>query len=338
MKTILQFTMVFLIFLQTNLFAQKDYALVFNGIDQRVKYSSDATLDIMNGATDYTIEAWVKPLSTDINNNVVIKRWYQFAITLYKDDAKRLYFTHYGTPDNFSQQSTFINSIDNAITLDAWNHIVVINDSAKNEIKMYVNGVDVTLQHYDALPLISNPDEGHDTYAPNLYIANGGSGTYLDAAIDKVRVIKEALDINTLQKTINDPNYTTNANTSVLFYFDEGAGDVTKNEASGANVDLLGAPSWVELEGTASLAKNNTTTFNIYPNPSIEKMFVIEANNNETLKKVEIFDILGKSVKVMNLNNNAITTRIDNRNLKSGVYFLKITTDAGIGTKKIIVR
>ena len=69
MKTILQFTMVFLIFLQTNLFAQKDYALVFNGVDQRVKYTSDATLDIINGATDYTIEVWVKPLSTDINNN-----------------------------------------------------------------------------------------------------------------------------------------------------------------------------------------------------------------------------------------------------------------------------
>ncbi len=216
MKTLLQLILIFVLFTQANLQAQTDYALEFNGTDQRVKYSSDATLDMMNGATDYTIEAWVKPLSTDINNNVVIKRWYQFAITLYKDDAKRLYFTHYGTPVDFSQSSTFVNSIDNAITLDEWNHIVVINDSTKNEIKMYVNGVDVTLQHYDALPLISNPDEGHATFAPNLYVANGGSGTYLEAAIDKVRVIKEALDITTLQKLINDPNYTTNSNTALL--------------------------------------------------------------------------------------------------------------------------
>lgn len=134
MKTLLQFAFIFVIFSQT-LNAQKDYALVFNGTDQRVKYTSDATLDIMNGATDYTIEAWVKPLSTVIHNKVVVKRWYQFALTLYKDDLKKLYFTHYGTPydDNGSikQDATFINSVDNVITLDAWNHIVVINDSKK---------------------------------------------------------------------------------------------------------------------------------------------------------------------------------------------------------------
>lgn len=338
MKKLLQFILIFVLFTQINLYAQTDYALVFNGIDQRVKYPTDATLDIMNGATDYTIEAWVKPLSTDINNNVVIKRWYQFALTLYKDDAKRVYFTHYGTPDNFSQQSTFVNSIDNAITLDAWNHIVVINDSSKNEIKIYVNGVDVTLQHYDALPLISNPDEGNATYGPNLYIANGGSGTYLDAAIDKVRVIKEALDINSLQTSINDPAYTTNANTAVLFNFNEGSGDVTKNEASGNNVDLLGAPSWVELGATASLAENNTTSFSVYPNPSVDKSFVIQTRNNETLKKIEMFDILGKAVKTVNFTNNISTTNIDIRNLKTGVYFVKTSTDKGIGTRKVIIK
>ena len=338
MKTILQFALIFVLFAQTSLYAQKDYALVFNGIDQRVKYSSDATLDIINGATDYTIEAWVKPLSTDIHNNVVIKRWYQFAVTLYKDDTKRLYFTHYGTPDNYSQQNTYINSIDNAITLDAWNHIVVINDSVKNEIKIYVNGVDVTLQHYDALPLISNPDDGHATNAPNLYVANGGSGTYLDAAIDKVRVIKEALDITTLQKSINDANYTTNANTAVLFYFDEGSGIVTKNEASGSNVDLLETPSWVELSGTASLSENNTTSFNIYPNPSKDKVFVIQANNNENIQKIEMFDILGKSVKNVNFDKNISNINIDVKNLQTGVYFVKTTTDKGIGTRKVIIK
>ena len=337
MKTILHFALIFVLFAQTSLYAQKDYALVFNGIDQRVKYTSDATLDIMNGATDYTIEVWVKPLSTDINNNVVIKRWYQFALTLYKDADKRVYFTHYGTPDNFTQKSTFINSINNAITLDAWNHIVVINDSAKNEIKIYVNGTDVTLEHYDALPLISNPDDGNATYGPNLYVANGGSGTYLDAAIDKVRVIKEALNINELQKTVNDPKYTTNANTAVLFNFDEGSGDVTKNEASNLNVDLEGAPSWVEL-GTASLADNNTTQFSIYPNPSIDKVFVIQANNNETIQKVEMFDILGKAVKTIDYNNNISTTNINVRDLQTGVYFVKTSTDRGIGTKKIIIK
>jgi len=338
MKKLLQITLIIVLFTQFDLLAQKDYALVFNGTDQRVKYTSDATLDIMNGATDYTIEVWVKPLSTDINNNVVIKRWYQFAITLYKDADKRLYFTHYGTPDNYSQTNTYVNSINNAITLDAWNHIVVINDSAKNEIKLYVNGVDVTLEHYDALPLISNPDDGNATYGPNLYIANGGSGTYLDAAIDKVRVIKEALDITTLQKTINDPNYTTNANTAVLFYFDEGSGDVTKNEASGANVDLLGAPSWVELSGTASLAENNTTQFSVYPNPSIDKSFVIQTRNNELLEKIELFDILGKVVKTVDVNKVLNSIDVNVNNLKSGVYFIKTTTDGGIGTQKIIVQ
>lgn len=205
-------------------------------------------------------------------------------------------------------------------------------------MKIYVNGTDVTLKHYDAMPLINNPNDGNATYGPNLYVANGGSGTYLDAAIDKVRVIKEALDINTLQKSINDSAYTTNANTAVLFNFNEGSGDVTNNEASGANVDLLGTPSWVEIPGTASLAENNTTSFNIYPNPSTEKAFVIQANANEAIQKIEMYDVLGKSVKEITFNNNMSNTNINVKNLQNGIYFVKTTTDKGIGTRKVIIR
>ncbi|MEN8193246.1 MAG: hypothetical protein ABFS12_10550, partial [Bacteroidota bacterium] len=81
-------------FTQNFVFAQ-DYVLEFDGIASRVKYTNDASLDLMNGATDYTIEAWFHPTDGDIHNNVILKRWNHYAITMYKDVDKRVYLTLY---------------------------------------------------------------------------------------------------------------------------------------------------------------------------------------------------------------------------------------------------
>jgi len=343
MKKFLQLSMILALLANTALKAQADFALEFNGVDQRVKYSSDANLDQLNGAENYTIEAWVKPTTDVIHNKVVMKRWYQFALTLYKDDLKKVYLTLYGAPyDDGSgtivQDRTYINTTDNVINIGEWNHIAVINDATANELKIYVNGVDVTLQHYDAMALISNPDDANSTYAPNLYIANGGSGTYLAGQMDDIRIVKEALNIADLNTSVNDPVYATNANTIVQFNFNEGSGVTTKNAATDTDVDLLGDPTWVDISNATSIAKNNITTFNVYPNPSTTKEFAIQANSNESILNVEIIDIMGKIVKTVVYSNNINSSKIDVHNLSSGVYFVKIKTDKGIGTQKVIVK
>lgn len=71
------------------------------------------------------------------------------------------------------------------------------------------------------------------------------------------------------------------------------------------------------------------TSFAIYPNPTSDSIHIKTAYTVET---VELYDMLGKHV--LTSKNN---THIKVGSFPSGVYFLKIQTDRGSITKKIVV-
>lgn len=235
---------------------------LYSADSQSFKYEDDASSSIMDGATDYTIEAWVKPISTIIHNKVILKHWNLFALTLYKDADKRIYFTHYGT------SNTYVNSIDNVINLNEWNHVAVICSSVDNSTKLFVNGVDVSRESYPALTLTGGNDND------NFYLGYGGGGTYPDIMAREIRVKKGAEDISNLHTNISDHNYTTDSNTALLFHVAEGNGTTTKNEASGIEANFgwgdpaAHFPTWVELSSTLALDKYNTTKSSVHPNHS----------------------------------------------------------------------
>jgi len=326
----LLFGLAFALFAQT--FYAQDYVLEFDGVDSRVKYDNDATLDIMNGATDYTIEVWVKPTATSIHNKVLVKRWFQYALTMYQDANKRFYFTHYDASGN---ADVFINTTNDALTIGEWNHIVVINNSTDNTIKLYANGVDVTMDSPTAIPL-SSP-----TGAANFYAGYGGAGTVPFAFIDKIRVKKTAEDITTLQTSITDANYTTDADTAVLMNFDEGTGATTVNEAStvDSNLQCTGGcaeiPVWHLLSTTVSVANNNVIDFTVYPNPATS---FVKIQGEDVIKNIVIFDILGKVVFSNVFDTNSTQLNIDTNNLNTGIYLLNIETSKGSGTQKLIIK
>jgi hypothetical protein len=259
MKAKLQIAAIFIFFISMVTHAQTDYSLKFDGINDRVSYASNATLNNLNGATDYTIEVWVKPNSSTASGTVVLKRYEQFALTLFKNsgdtNVRRFYFTHYnGSP-------TFVNTLDNVININEWNHLVVVSNSVSNTIKLYANGVDVTLGSQAALTLEASP-----TSSANLYLGYGGDGTHLNANIDKVRIKTTVEVIEDLQTNVTDANYTTDADTVVLLNLNEGTGTSTLNDVIGGGnaalqcggknsggflVDCSGGatgPTWTALE------------------------------------------------------------------------------------------
>ncbi|WP_188463469.1 T9SS type A sorting domain-containing protein [Bizionia arctica] len=67
----------------------------------------------------------------------------------------------------------------------------------------------------------------------------------------------------------------------------------------------------------------------IYPNPASD---YIHISTSYIIQQVEIFDILGKKVKVV-LNSNQIAVS----NLQAGIYIVKVFTDKGEITKKIVI-
>ena len=82
---------------------------------------------------------------------------------------------------------------------------------------------------------------------------------------------------------------------------------------------------------TLSLANNSLKSIKLFPNPVSGNTIEINYNNNLF---VEIFDILGKKVKQLNL----VTTdkKIDISRLKKGIYLLRLKTNNGTITKKLI--
>jgi hypothetical protein len=320
----------------------QDYALQFDSsIPQRVKYitiADDALEANLNGATDYTIEFWMYPTSSTFHNTVLLKRWNQFAVTLYKDTDFKFYFTQYGISNKY------VNTVSNAFTINEWNHIVIICDSGANTIKLYNNGVDVTDDNDTAADVVLAAAPA----SSNLYLGYGGSGSYFDGYLDKIRIKNTVELISNLQKDINDAPYTTDVNTALLYNFNEGAGDITANEAGGTDLDAElecnvvpcagGETFWVTLSSIAALAveDSNLIDFSVYPNPVTAKIFTIKAQ--ESIKNVQIFNVLGKSVKTVEVSERAIQLNIDVANLSKGIYFVKTETDAGIGTQKIIIQ
>lgn len=86
--------------------------------------------------------------------------------------------------------------------------------------------------------------------------------------------------------------------------------------------------------GDNTLANNNIL---VYPNPS-NGVFNINFNNN-LVNKLEVIDVLGRSVYQENLNSGAYTSSksLDLSNNVKGIYILRFYSDSGTSSRKIII-
>lgn len=88
----------------------------------------------------------------------------------------------------------------------------------------------------------------------------------------------------------------------------------------------LDVPVHLDVAGVG-IDESSKTTVMIYPNPA-QDYIVIESNN--TINAVQITDFSGKVLY------NGTSSKLDVRNLASGIYFVRTTTDKGISNTKFI--
>lgn len=77
----------------------------------------------------------------------------------------------------------------------------------------------------------------------------------------------------------------------------------------------------------------------LYPNPAREFVDVRVTDSNINILSVEIYDVYGKIVRTIVGANNDLTlqtTRINVSGLGNGAYFVRVRTDKGIVTKKVV--
>ncbi len=87
--------------------------------------------------------------------------------------------------------------------------------------------------------------------------------------------------------------------------------------------------AWHENLIILSIPEYNNTNLVVYPNPTHNIVSIKATNFN--IQKVEILDLLSKSILTINSSFENINTS----KLRSGIYILKIYTDNGVFTKKI---
>ena len=72
----------------------------------------------------------------------------------------------------------------------------------------------------------------------------------------------------------------------------------------------------------------------VYPNPVDGDSFTVSAS--QQINKVDVYSVAGANVASKACDNNIVT--IDVSTLTSGVYFVKVETEAGVSTSKLIVK
>jgi hypothetical protein len=106
-----------------------------------------------------------------------------------------------------------------------------------------------------------------------------------------------------------------------LGFFEAGAGNISRILQDSLKIVRNGA--------VLSTNKNNAFEFSMYPNPVKDELRI---NTKEPLQKIEVFDLLGKSV--LSLDN--VSESIDVSALTKSLYIVKLTSANGVSTKKFV--
>ena len=72
----------------------------------------------------------------------------------------------------------------------------------------------------------------------------------------------------------------------------------------------------------------------VYPNPVTDGVFTV--TSSKELKSVEVYSIAGVAVASVECEDNAVT--VNAADLAKGVYFVKVETEAGVSTSKLVVK
>lgn len=155
-------------------------------------------------------------------------------------------------------------------------------------------------------------------------VFSGGNGTFdLNVNGTKVGTISYKDTAETV--TINNINVSGNVTISIT------------NNSSGSNRVVFDDISWVCYNPSASITKAELTSTSVYPNPVLNGKVTITFPKNAEITNVEVFSVLGKRIYYRK-NPIILEDRINIRNLKTGIYLLKISNKTDAITRKIVVK
>ncbi len=108
---------------------------------------------------------------------------------------------------------------------------------------------------------------------------------------------------------------------------------VANGGPTGSNSNIIGLDTF-SIDRPLSTEGFFASNYAVSPNPA-SSVLNINAKTGAALSNIQLTDMNGRVVKTFNAGNVS-ETQINISDLNAGVYFLKISSDLGIGTSKII--
>lgn len=146
--------------------------------------------------------------------------------------------------------------------------------------------------------------------------------------------------------TMNPSNGILSPNSSMCMYVSgipTQAGTFTVNLTGLVNLNAMGQTTVVPISGVTwnlvvasnTLSVNELTlanSINLSPNPTCNEVSLVSYNN---LGSVSVLNSLGQTVLTQDAFNS-VATKINVNSLSSGIYFIRVSNNYGIVTKKFI--
>ncbi len=130
--------------------------------------------------------------------------------------------------------------------------------------------------------------------------------------------------INPIPTTEGTKTYALSAGTTnVKFFYDKDSGNVAFDDFCATIVNGINEAS-------------KSFSFSAYPNPSKGSINLTLANTNSAT--VIIANMLGSEMRHFTLKSNELSSTLDLSDLQEGVYMIKVKSDAGEATQRLIIR
>ena len=169
------------------------------------------------------------------------------------------------------------------------------------------------------------------TSGPTLIIEQLGATPSFDVTVageytihTLVAELSDAMDPNYVDTSIIVPGTTTGGDVLGII---TGAGICASLDVAGAPIDVIDTLSVDENELADSL--------NFYPNP-VQNELTIKNSRGIQINTIELFDISGRRVKNILVNQNNTNMNINLSDLSNGVYIINIISDNGQLSKRLI--
>ena len=139
--------------------------------------------------------------------------------------------------------------------------------------------------------------------------------------------------INLVDNTGLDPNYPVFGMVTSNFNIVQNIGGVSVDGNNRPYTDVVMDSIRVTSNPPLWIVKENAQSINIdiYPNPTTGKVQIKNAQNST----IEIISIAGKSIKTINATEK--NTVIDLSTAPKGIYFVKVSSEKGVDTQKLIL-